>query len=104
MVEQAGARRGHIPFEPALEGLRGFALIGMLCFHAEFQWAVGGFLPIPTFFTLSGYLITSLFLVEWEQTGRIRLGAFWARRFRRLMPASLLTLAGLSLFGAFLAL
>jgi peptidoglycan/LPS O-acetylase OafA/YrhL len=103
MAQQAEARRGRIPFEPALEGLRGFALIGMLCFHAEFQWAVGGFLPIPTFFTLSGYLITSLFLVEWERTGSIRLRTFWARRFRRLMPASLLTLAGISLFGAFVA-
>lgn len=75
----------------------------MLCFHSQFQWAVGGYLPIATFFTLSGYLITSLFLVEYERNGRIRLGAFWARRFRRLMPASFLTLAGMSLFGALVA-
>ena len=98
---ELGQRR--IPFEPALDGLRGLALLGMLCFHSEFAWAVGGFLPIPTFFTLSGYLITSLFLVEWEQNGRIRLGAFWARRFRRLMPAALLTLGAMSLFGVLVA-
>jgi len=92
-----------LAFEPALEGLRGFALLGMLCFHSGFWWAAGGFLPIATFFTLSGYLITSLFLVEWEQTGRIRLGRFWGRRFRRLMPAALVTLAAMSIFAVFLA-
>jgi peptidoglycan/LPS O-acetylase OafA/YrhL len=96
-------KKRHIAFEPGLEGLRGFALMGMLCFHSGFSWAVGGFLPIATFFTLSGYLITSLFLAEHEQTGRIRLGEFWGRRFRRLMPAALLTLAAMSLFGAFVA-
>lgn len=75
----------------------------MLCFHSEFEWATGAFLTIPTFFTLSGFLITSLFLVEWEQSQRIHLGQFWARRLRRLMPAALLTLAGMGLFGAFVA-
>ena len=69
-----------IKFEPALEGLRGFALLGMLLFHSQFEWARGGFLPIATFFTLSGYLITSLFLAEWERSGRLDLVAFWARR------------------------
>ncbi len=95
--------RPRLSFEPALEGLRGFALVGMLCFHSQFEWAVGGFLPIATFFTLSGYLITSLFLVEWESNGTIRLGRFWMRRFRRLMPASLLTLAAMSVFAVYLA-
>jgi peptidoglycan/LPS O-acetylase OafA/YrhL len=103
MTDGNTAKSGRIPFEPALDGLRGFALFGMLCFHSEFKWAIGGFLTIPTFFTLSGFLITSLFLVEWEQNHRIHLGRFWARRFRRLMPAALLTLAGMSLFGALLA-
>jgi peptidoglycan/LPS O-acetylase OafA/YrhL len=96
-------RPGRIRFEPALEGLRGFALLGMLCFHSQFTWAAGGFLPVSTFFTLSGYLITSLFLIEWERTGHIDLWSFWARRFRRLMPAALLTLGAMVLFGAFVA-
>jgi peptidoglycan/LPS O-acetylase OafA/YrhL len=92
-----------IRFEPGLEGLRGLLLPVVLCFHAEFEWAVGGFLALPTFFTLSGYLITSLFLVEWKRSGDIRLGAFWGRRFRRLMPGLLMTLGAMSLFGAFVA-
>jgi peptidoglycan/LPS O-acetylase OafA/YrhL len=53
----------------------------------------GGYLGVSTFFTLSGFLITSLLLGERSATGGISLGAFWARRMRRLLPASLVTLA-----------
>jgi peptidoglycan/LPS O-acetylase OafA/YrhL len=89
--------------QPALDGLRGVAVAGVLLFHAGFSWAVGGFLGVSTFFTLSGFLITSLLICERRATGRIRLRAFWARRFRRLMPAALLTLGLIVLYGAFLA-
>ena len=49
---------------------------------------------MSVFFTLSGYLITSLALVEHDRTGRLDVGAFYARRVRRLLPASLACLAG----------
>lgn len=94
---------GRIPHQPALDGLRGYLLLFMLCFHAELPFAVGGFLPISSFFTLSGFLITSLFLAERETTGRIDLRTFWVRRMRRLMPAALLTLALMPVFGAVFA-
>ncbi len=77
---------------PALDGLRGLAVIGVLLFHGEFTWASGGFLGVSTFFVLSGFLITSLLVREWHASGSIRLGPFWARRFRRLLPPALLTL------------
>lgn len=83
----------HIPYFPALDGLRGIAVISVLVFHAGFSWAVGGYLGVSTFFTLSGFLITSLLLAESSATGRIRLGAFWIRRFRRLMPAAIAAMA-----------
>ena len=102
-VASADTSAARIPFEPGLEGLRGFVIVGLLCFHAEFGWATGGFLGIATFFTLSGFLLTSLFLAEWEGSGRISLVGFWARRFRRLMPGALLTLLAMGLFGAFVA-
>ncbi len=77
------------PHFPALDGLRGLAVAAVLVFHGEFSWASGGFLGVSTFFTLSGFLITSLLLAEQAREGKIALGAFWVRRFRRLMPAAI---------------
>lgn len=79
----------HAPgYEAGIDGLRAVALGAVLCFHAEFAWAKGGYLGVSLFFTLSGYLITSLLLGEAERTGRIDLVRFWTRRLRRLAPAS----------------
>lgn len=89
--------------QPALDGLRGLAVAGVVAFHAGFGWAAGGFLGVSTFFTLSGFLITCLLLEEHHRTGRVDLRRFWARRFRRLLPASLMTLAAVSIGAAVLA-
>jgi peptidoglycan/LPS O-acetylase OafA/YrhL len=88
---------------PALDGLRGLAVAGVVLFHAGYAWAVGGFLGVSTFFTLSGFLITSLLLAERAETGRIALGAFWARRARRLLPAALTTLVAVGCLASWLA-
>ncbi|HUR77951.1 MAG TPA: acyltransferase family protein [Acidimicrobiales bacterium] len=76
-----------LPRTPALDGLRGAALVAVLLFHSRFSWAGGGFLGVSTFFVLSGFLITGLLLRERDVTGTIRLGGFWERRARRLAPA-----------------
>lgn len=95
---------GGLGYQPALDGIRGLAVAGVLLFHAGFGWAVGGYLGVSTFFTLSGFLITTLLLNEHRASRRISLPAFWGRRFRRLMPASIVTLAGIVvLFGPFVA-
>ena len=86
--------------EPALDGLRGLAVVGVVLFHAGWVHASGGFLGVSTFFTLSGYLITSLLLTERERSGRIDLPAFWGRRARRLLPAAIATLLGVSIVAA----
>ena len=49
--------------------------------------ANGWFLGVDTFFVISGYLITSLLLKEFEETGSINLKQFWLRRMKRLIPA-----------------
>jgi peptidoglycan/LPS O-acetylase OafA/YrhL len=77
----------HLSYLPALDGLRAVAVIGVLAFHGGISWLPGGFLGVDTFFVLSGFLITSLLLREWESAGTIALTAFWARRARRLLPA-----------------
>ena len=81
-----------LPYLPGLNGLRAFAVIAVLLYHAELPWIPGGFLGVEIFFVISGYLITSLLLAEWRQRGRIDLAAFWLRRARRLLPALYLLL------------
>jgi len=87
----------------ALDGMRGLAVAAVLLFHAEAGWATGGFLGVSAFFTLSGFLITTLLLTEQRATDGIALGAFWARRARRLLPAAAIALAGIVAFGATVA-
>jgi peptidoglycan/LPS O-acetylase OafA/YrhL len=91
--------RSRLPHLPGLDGLRGLAVIAVLFFHGGFAWAKGGYLGVSVFFTLSGFLITNLLLAEWTAHGAISLRAFWARRFRRLLPAALLALLGIALYG-----
>ena len=78
----------------ALDGLRGLAVIAVLLFHAG--KLRGGFLGVDLFFALSGFLITGLLLAEVDRRGRVRLVAFWGRRFRRLLPAVLLLLVAVT--------
>jgi peptidoglycan/LPS O-acetylase OafA/YrhL len=70
-----------------LDGIRAVAVMAVLFYHANFPWALGGFLGVETFFVLSGFLITSLLLTEWQRTNGIDLKNFWLRRARRLLPA-----------------
>jgi len=92
MHRRAGEPR--IAYEPALDGLRAVAIAAVLAFHSGFAAARGGFLGVSLFFTVSGYLITTLLLTEHDRTGRIRCLEFWERRFRRLLPAAIVVLAG----------
>ena len=78
-------RRPTLDHIPGLDGLRGVAVIAVLLFHAGHL--EGGFLGVDLFFVLSGFLITSLLVVERERNGRVALGQFWLRRARRLLPA-----------------
>ncbi|MCU1360399.1 MAG: putative acyltransferase, partial [Ilumatobacteraceae bacterium] len=90
--------------QPALDGVRAVAVIMVLLFHAGLTFLPAGYLGVSVFFTLSGYLITGLLVAEHGSTGRVDLGAFWSRRLRRLLPASLLCIGSIAVarqFGAF---
>lgn len=86
---EPGAR---LPHWAGLDGLRGLAVAAVLAFHGGLSWARGGFLGVSLFFTLSGFLITSIVVHERATTGRVSLTRFWARRARRLLPASIVAL------------
>ena len=75
-----GGRGPRLRHEPALDGLRGLAVAVVVAFHLDHLR--GGFLGVDLFFVLSGYLITSLLLVEQRGRGTIDLGRFWSRRAR----------------------
>ena len=90
-------------YQPALDGLRALAVLGVLLYHARVSWAPGGFLGVDAFFVLSGFLITSLLVDEWRKRGRIDFRAFWARRARRLLPALVLVVIAVGTYALFVA-
>lgn len=102
MSNRAAAYRSEI------DGLRAFAVLPVILFHAGVPGFPGGFVGVDVFFVISGYLITNLLLVELEETGRISVLGFYERRARRLIPALFLMLfivsilAGLVLLPALL--
>src|SRR5919199_6532153 len=76
-----------------LDGLRAIAVLAVIAYHLNSGWVPGGLLGVGVFFTLSGYLITDLLLGQRDAVGHLRLGDFWLRRARRLLPALFLMLA-----------
>ncbi|MGW3409151.1 acyltransferase family protein [Streptomyces sp. NPDC000888] len=89
---------------PALDGLRGVAVLAVLAGHGGLApgW---GWIGVDIFFALSGFLITALLCEEWDDSGRIGLRRFYVRRARRLLPALCVLLAGFTVcrvvFGLF---
>jgi len=98
LTTEARGRPISFSFVPALDGLRAIAVTGVMLYHGGAPLAGGGFLGVNVFFVLSGFLITSLLLGEWTKRLTIRLGQFWTRRARRLLPALLLMLVGVAIY------
>ena len=102
-IEEAGAgleptvtatRGGPVKFRyhGSLDGLRALAVLAIIAYHYNYGWARGAYLSVDLFLILSGFLITTLLIMEWRRSDRIALRAFWARRARRLLPALLIVL------------
>lgn len=89
-------------YRPALDGLRGFAVLAVITFHAWQGLRPAGWLGVDVFFVLSGFLITSLLVGEHQSTGAVSFGRFYARRALRLLPALAVALAmGIGLAAVF---
>ena len=97
MASMADAKDGQVklPHYPALDGLRGIAVLIVLVAHATPIY-VSGAIGVDIFFVLSGFLITSILAGEILATGRIAVGRFYGRRFLRLLPALWVTIGGLT--------
>ena len=95
VVERAAPFR--LGYRPALDGLRGVAILSVLAVHTHHAvgWSLlrGGNIGVDIFFVLSGFLITVLLLEEWQRGGSISLKSFYWRRILRLGPALLVLLA-----------
>src|SRR4051812_25228329 len=79
--------RATTPRLGGLDGLRAVAVVAVVAYHLWPDRLPAGFLGVDLFMVLSGFLITGLLVDEHRRTGAIRLGAFWLRRVRRLVPA-----------------
>ncbi len=84
-------------YRPSLDGLRSVAVYLVLLFHTGLAAVGGGFVGVDLFFVLSGFLVTSVILSEVDSTGRLGLGAFYARRVRRLLPAAVVVVVATAL-------
>lgn len=71
---------------PALDGLRALSILIVMISHSGLQDRVPGVFGVTVFFFISGFLITTLLVGEYQRSGRIAVGAFYMRRFLRLFP------------------
>jgi peptidoglycan/LPS O-acetylase OafA/YrhL len=76
-----------------IQALRAFAVLAVVLYHLWPNRLTGGYIGVDVFFVISGYLIGAHLLRELTTSGSVAVGAFWARRAKRLLPASLLVLA-----------
>jgi len=74
------------------DGIRSLAVIGVILYHLLPTQMRGGYLGVPVFFVVSGYLITDLLRQEWDQNGRIAVKDFYVRRMKRLYPGMVVML------------
>jgi peptidoglycan/LPS O-acetylase OafA/YrhL len=79
-------------FRPDIEGLRAVAVALVLLYHAGVRQLRGGFVGVDVFFVISGFLITGLLVRELESSGSVSLARFYARRAKRLLPATAVVL------------
>lgn len=80
-----GESLNSIKYRPEIDGLRAVAVIPVILFHLNNELLPGGFIGVDVFFVISGFLITSIILGEYER-GVFSFSNFWSRRVMRILP------------------
>ncbi|PSB35752.1 acyltransferase family protein, partial [Aphanothece minutissima] len=93
----AGGKGGGFAYRPDIDALRGAAMLAVLVFHLNKDWLPGGFTGVDIFFVISGYVVMGSLLAQAGKPLGPRLGMFYLRRVRRLMPNLLVCLGVTSL-------
>ncbi len=96
-------------YRPEVNGLRGIAVMGAVFYHAEmifqsFRIFPGGFLGVDVFIVISGYLMTSIILKEYQKTQGFSFTNYYKRRIKRLLPALLVVIFFTSIVSYFVDL
>ena len=87
-------------YRAEIDGLRAFAVLSVVLYHAFPAGLTGGFIGVDVFFVISGYLITSHIFASLDD-GRFSFANFFGRRIRRIFPALVLVMAVSVIFGWF---
>jgi peptidoglycan/LPS O-acetylase OafA/YrhL len=88
-------------YRPDIDGLRAIAVLGVVIYHSGFDIVSGGYVGVDVFFVISGFLITTIIIREIAE-GAFSLANFYERRCRRILPASIVTVAASLIAGYFL--
>lgn len=83
-----------------VDGLRALAVLAVIVYHFNKAWLPGGFLGVDIFFVISGFLITSIIFSE-IKANEFSLKAFYLRRIKRILPASIFVIS-ISLLACYL--
>lgn len=86
-LRKAAARTG---VRKDIQALRAIAVVLVVVNHLWPKSVPGGYVGVDVFFVISGFLISKHLLGELERSGRLKLGSFYARRIKRLLPAAML--------------
>jgi len=81
----------HLKYRPDIDGLRAIAVLLVVGFHAFPGWLPGGFIGVDVFFVISGYLISTILIKEFNDE-KFSYRRFYARRIKRIFPALTLVL------------
>lgn len=93
-------KAAHLDYRPDIDGLRAFAVLCVIAFHAFPNSLGGGFIGVDVFFVLSGFLISGI-IYRSLQAGRFTYADFYARRIKRIFPALVTVLATCLVVGWF---